>query len=176
MRTIIFALCVLTACTDAPRPDAPLVRLVTVKSDPAHSPAESRPEHIAGALAWYELGFDVELEDGTYPLTECQRRWYASDAPDARACQLTIGVILVDFLIERRGTSALANRDERSIALDTRLAGYELEIAVAHEVGHVLLDAPNEDHTASGIMSGRTTRMSDDDRELACRNIGICIE
>ena len=175
MRTIILFAFLFAACADAPRPDVPLVRLVTVKSDPAHSPAESRPEHIAGALAWHELGFDVELEDGTYPLTECQRRWYASSAADARECQLTVGVILVDFLIERRGTSALSNRDERWIAIDTRLTGYELEIAVAHEVGHIVLDAPNEDHTPTGIMSGRTARMSDDDRDLACRNIGICI-
>lgn len=158
MRTILLTVSVLTACADAPRPDAPLVRLAVVKSDPAHTPADARAEHINGALAWSPLGFDVELEDGTYPLTECQRRWYASDAPDARACQLTIGVILVDFLIERRGTSALANREERSIALDTRLTGYELEIATAHEIGHIVLDASNEEHTATGIMSGRTAR------------------
>lgn len=175
MRTILIALLSIAACADAPRPDAPLVRLVVVNSDPGRTPAEPRAEHIDGALAWSPLGFDVELEDGTYPLTECQRRWYASASSDARACQLTIGVVLVDYLIERRGTSALANRDERWIAVDTRLTGYELTIAVAHEIGHVVLDAPNEDHTPTGIMSGTTARMSDDDRDLACRNIRICI-
>lgn len=161
----------ITACTDDV-PEAPHVGLFVVNSDPGRTPADGVQEHLDGANAWAPLGFKVDYEHGAYARTECGRRWYASEVVDTE-CQITIGVVMVDNLVERRGTDALADREARAIYLDTRLDGDRLRIATAHEVGHIILDAP--DHTRTGIMSGRTWRMSDDDRELACRKIGICI-
>lgn len=159
-------------CTVAPEPVAPHVGLFVVKSDPGHTPTDGVQEHLDGARAWSPLGFDVTFEYGDYAREECGRNWHQNDT-ERLSCQITIGVVLVPFLVERRGTDALADREARAIYLDTRLVGEALRIATAHEVGHVVLDTP--EHTNTGIMSGQTWRMSADDRDLACRAIGICI-
>lgn len=161
----------LAACVDnAPLEPAPLVRLVVVDDD--YEPAPAKAEYLDGARAWEPLGFTVEIEDGTFPRGECPRRWYAERVTD---CQITIGVVVTDGLVESRGTDAYSNRTDRATYIDARLVGENLQRAVAHEVGHILLDASNADHTRTGIMAGHTTEMSDDDRDLACRNINICL-
>lgn len=161
----------LTGCAVEHAPVAPHVGLFVVNSDPGRTPSEPRAEHLDGANAWSPLGFEFAFEYGAYGRTECGRRWYTTDFDPE--CQITIGVVVTPFLVERRGTDALSNREERWLAVDSRLTGEALRIAIAHEVGHIVLDSP--EHTASGIMSGQTSRMSDDDRDLACESIGICI-
>lgn len=171
---IRFALIALTlaACATDAQPVAPHVGLYVVNSDPGRTVAQGSIEHLDGANAWAPLGFESAFEHGTYERPECGRHWFESDEERA-TCQITIGVVLVPNLIERRGTDALSNREERAIYLDTRLTGDQLRIATAHEVGHVVLDTP--EHTRTGIMSGQTWHLSDDDRDLACRTIGTCI-
>lgn len=119
---------------------------------------------VPAPLAWEDLGFTF----GDAGLDECAYGWYR-DGEDA-ACQITIGVVRVPMLRERTGTNARTFRDQRRIEIDSRLEGYDLDLAVAHEVGHVVLDT--SEHTRTGIMSGGSVALSDDDRALACRTIG----
>lgn len=129
---------------------APAVVLV---EDPADPP-----------LGWEALGFTF----GDAGLTECSLVWYRDGETD---CQITIGIVRVPMLRERTGTNARTFRILRLVEIDSRLDGYALEIAVAHEVGHILLDTPK--HTTTGIMSGESVEVSDQDRRLACESIGL---
>lgn len=143
----------------APIAELPSVRLV---ADPV------RDEHLTGARAWEPLGFVVSLEESG--LRECQRRWYASDREDAFDCQITIGIVIESGLIERTGSDAAASREMRAVYLDDDVRW--LGGAVAHEVGHILLDTPL--HTRGGVMGGASGELRDVDYELACETIGVC--
>lgn len=145
----ILALLLVGCTTEAP--DAPNVALV---ADPVPAPT-----------AWESLGYTF---DPAADLPECDLHWRANTEPP---CQITIGVVRVPMLRERAGTNARTFRDQRRIEIDSRLEGYALELAVAHEVGHILLDTP--EHTQTGIMSGSSLVLSADDRALACRTVGL---
>lgn len=120
-----------------------------------------------GASAWAELGFRFDGE----VTPECARRWY--DEPRELECTITIGFVRDPLLRERVGTNAMSNRDTRTVTLDAELVDtFELLIAGAHEVGHIVLDTPT--HTAGGVMGGADWRLHDVDRELACETIGVC--
>jgi hypothetical protein len=74
----------------------------------------------------------------------------------------------------------IADRNTNTIGIWVRLDPddplYALEfcVAVAHEVGHVVLDTPEHARPDSGgIMSGEDCRVSAADLELACRTVGI---
>lgn len=125
---------------------------------------------LDGARGWLPLGFTFSAEDTGLPV--CARYWYRDG--EVRHCQLEIFILRDPALIERRGTDAMANRDARVITLDARLIDRDaLRIAVAHEVGHIIIDTPT--HTKGGIMGGASRYMSAADRALACTSIGICL-
>ncbi len=121
-----------------------------------------------GASAWIPLGFDV-VERSNLP--ECERRWYETGDTD---CVITIGIRRDPMLRDREGTNALSNRADRSVTIDASLSGYDLIVAVAHEVGHIVLDTP--EHTRGGVMGGSSAQLEAVDYELACRTIRICVE
>lgn len=154
---------VLSGCAVDVRPDAPDVQLVTWPGQPM------LVGYASGAEVWSPLGFDVTQDSEQL---ECPRRWYAD--PRVTDCVITIGVKREPMLIERMGTSAYANRDERYIVIDERLAGYDLIVAVAHEIGHVVLDSP--EHTRGGVMGGSSAKLEAVDYDLACRAIGLCVK
>jgi hypothetical protein len=160
---IVVAVVLIAACGDNLRPDAPLVQLVPWPGQ------EIEQAYVDGARAWEPLGFDIQLKDDG--LVECARRWYATGDTD---CQITIGVKRDPLLREREGTDALSNRADRYVVLDGELTDYFRVItAIAHEVGHILLDTP--EHTRGGVMGGSSWVLEPVDYELACRSIGICI-
>lgn len=140
----------LVGCTTSAEPDGyvPPINLVG--------------DEVPAPHGWEPLGTTF----GDAGLEECGFTWYKFDETD---CQITVGVVRVPMLRERAGTNARTFRDQRRIEIDLRLDGYALEVAVAHEVGHVLLDTA--EHTPTGIMSGTTTEMSEDDWALARRTI-----
>ena len=137
----------------------PTIRIVTWPGQPQVS------EYLDGALVWSPLGFGATLDEQDQP--ECARGWYVTGETD---CVLTIGVQRVPNLRETAGTSALSNRAERSVVIDSRLSGYDLILAMAHETGHIVLDTPS--HTQGGVMGGASTRLEQVDYELACEAIG----
>ncbi len=139
----------------------PWIRLVV--------PGEDRSEYLEGARAWESLGFNVELEN-EISRDECQRHWYTGE----RACQLTIGIVVEPELIARTGSDAASRRDERAVFLDDAILAKrtQLLIAVAHEIGHIVLDT--REHTRGGVMGGATWTLRDADFELACRTISVC--
>ena len=141
------------------RPAAPYVRLV----------ADATADDVASASTWMPIGFDFSLDESG--LDECAQRWYVDGVTD---CQITIGIVHVPQLRERTGTNARTNRADRRVEIDSSLVGFSLAVAVAHEVGHVVLDTA--EHTRGGVMGGADVVLSTDDRALACRAIGICVE
>lgn len=149
----VFILAVfLVGCVAASdEPDAPNVNLV---ADPVPAPS-----------GWEVLGYTF---DGDVGLPECDLHWHVGKEPP---CQITIGVVRVPMLRERTGTNARSFRDRRRVEIDSRLEGTALDFAVAHEVGHILLDT--SEHTPTGIMSGGAQYVSSDDRALACRTVGL---
>ena len=155
-KTILLAF--LVACTSESLPQLPAVRLVV--------PGEFHEDYLLGAKAWEELGFDVEL-GVPGELVECQRGWYHGDFN----CQLTIGVVVDPLLKERTGSDAASDRNARAVLLDDTRTEYL--IAVAHEVGHIVLDTPR--HTHGGVMGGSSSVLRDVDFQLACETIGVCL-
>ena len=151
MINVTFIALLLVGCATDPEPLGFVPPLYLV-GDPVPPP-----------LGWEPLGTTF----GDAGLDECYFDWYKIDETD---CQITIGVVRVPMLRERAGTNARTFRDQRRIEIDSRLAGIDLDYAVAHEVGHILLDT--SEHTPTGIMSGYATEMSADDWALACRTIG----
>lgn len=76
----------------------------------------------------------------------------------------------ISNLRERVGTYAMSDRSQRVIYLDARLGtGFDLDVAAAHEIGHVVLDTA--EHTHCGIMGGEDTSPCDEDLELAARRL-----
>lgn len=128
---------------------------------------DGQDELADGARAWRELGFRF---DGA-GARECFRRWY--DEPRELECNITIGFVRDPLLRERMGADAMSNRDTRTVTVDADVTdSFELLIAGAHEVGHIVLDTP--DHTVGGVMGGADWSLHDVDRELACSTIGVC--
>jgi hypothetical protein len=81
----------------------------------------------------------------------------------------------VSNLFERVGSYGMADRGRRIIYLDHRLSvGFQLDVAAAHEIGHVVLDT--DAHTGCGIMAGADTSPCDEDLELACSAAGLGCE
>lgn len=151
-----------SACAVDSRPSAPEIVIVTWPGQPMID------EYRDGASAWTPLGFDVVEQ---YDLPECERHWYEAGNVD---CAITIGIRRDQMLREREGTNALSNRADRSVTIDTSLSGYDLIVAVAHEVGHIVLDTP--EHTHGGVMGGASAQLEAVDYELACRTIHICVD
>lgn len=148
---------------------APHVRIAVVD---AFGYSEQLPEYLEGTRAWEPLGFDVAF--GGRSDHECPRRWYDGTDVD---CQITIELVRVPHLVETEGSKALSEIARRGIKIDTRVIDrVELLGAVAHEVGHILLDTPR--HTTGGIMGGQGWQMLAPwpDLELACMTIHRCVD
>lgn len=151
---VLLASC--SACVEEPGAE-PLVHVRVVSSE---GPVDEYV--LRGARAWGEIGFDVGEDDAA--IRECRIGWEVADGVD---CQITIGIV------REPGVPPHSHRDWRTIWLPSELGGIDLQIAAAHEFGHVLLDTPT--HTPAGVMSGRRRiRLDDDDRALACDAIGVC--
>ncbi len=133
---------------------------------PAPSVLLSAP--LPNSNAWHRLGFDIVTDS---ELIDCPRRWYETGDVD---CVIRINVTVSPDVLVLTGSEALANRADRWVAFDTSLTGQRLDIAVAHELGHILLDTPK--HTAGGVMGGSSAHPTAVDYELACESIGVCVE
>jgi hypothetical protein len=164
----------LAACAEEPAHDRQPV--VVIYHDGA-----ARPEYLAGASAWEPLGFEFVLGSdvpmGERLAPECGRQWFQEGCHD---CQITLSFIIDPLLYERSGYDAAAVRDSRAayfdemlLTSDTPAASSYLKVAVAHEVGHLILDTA--EHTEGGIMGGAVAAMRDVDYALACRAIGVCL-
>lgn len=152
----------MAACGVGDRPEAPDIAIVTWPGQPLLD------TYSDGASVWSPLGFDVSGSD----LPECERHWYETGNVD---CVITIGIRRDPMLREREGTNALSNRADRSITIDTSVTNaYDLTVAVAHEVGHIVLDTA--EHTRGGVMGGASAQLEAVDYELACRAINICVD
>lgn len=118
------------------------------------------------ASAWDAIGFSTSTEGGS---PECSPSWYETGEID---CQISIVYLVENNLRDRAGTDALSDRMMRGVRLDSRLQGFALCVAVAHETGHIVLDTPL--HTVGGVMGGSDCVLHQVDRELACSTIGAC--
>lgn len=160
IRTILAA-ALLVGCVDS-GPSLPEIRITAIEGQ------EQLTEYQDGALVWSALGFSV----GNSDLPECERRWYETGNAE---CAITILVTRDPLLRERTGTDALSNRTDRTVAIDSELTNeYNLIVAVAHEVGHIVLDTPK--HTQGGVMGGASARLERVDYELACSTIHVCVQ
>lgn len=149
----------MTGCVTAV-PSLPEIRIAAVDGQ------EQLSEYQDGALVWSALGFSV----GNSSLPECERHWYETGNTE---CAITIRVTRDPLLREREGTDALSSREDRTIAIDSELTNqYNLIVAVAHEVGHIVLDTA--EHTSGGVMGGASARLERVDYDLACRSIHVC--
>ena len=165
-RTSLLLLLAAIGCTPArPRPVSPYVHLVML--DQSHA----LPIYAGAAgRAWGPLGFDVSFTSSGR--VECDRHWYTQTP--SPTCQITIGISRDKALRATSGTNALSSRDDRTLAIDTSVTDeMELAVAIAHEVGHILLDTA--EHTLGGIMGGSTDALQAVDKALACRTIHRCI-
>lgn len=146
------------------RPTAPTIEIVTWPGQPMLDAYE------AGIVVWSPLGFDT-IQDSTS--IECPRRWH--EKPRVTDCTIAIGIKRDPMLRDREGTNAVANRAERSVVIDSRVTNdLDLLVAVAHEIGHVVLDT--SEHTDGGVMGGTSAQLESVDYELACRAVGLCVE
>lgn len=162
------SLALLVSC--ATTEPTPRVRIAVVD---AYGYAEPLPEYLEGARAWEPLGFEVTFGARGVE-SECPRRWY--DGADVD-CQITIELVRKPRLVETDGTLALSDIARRGIAIDPRVTDRDaLLTAVAHEVGHILLDTSM--HTTGGIMGGQGWQMFAPwpDLQLACMTIGRCVD
>ena len=84
-------------------------------------------------------------------------------------------LVLVFLFRSHRDSARERNRSERYIIINsTTTNDLDLLVAVAHELGHVLLDT--SEHTVGGVMGGSSSQLQPVDYELACAAIGVCIE
>lgn len=156
MKTLL--LLALVACSA--RPPAPVVHVVLDAND--KTPSET---YLNAARGWDPLGFDFTTEATGMP--ECARDWFKTGDVD---CEITVYIYRVPGLVESAGTAAL--NDNGTISIDAKLDGDALDNAVAHEIGHTVLNTGT--HTKGGIMGGVSDRMWDVDYKLACETINIC--
>lgn len=83
-----------------------------------------------------------------------------------------IGAVLVERVAQTpKNADGVTNRLERRIQVRADLSGYGLQVTLAHEVGHAVLDTGT--HTTCGIMSGQGIMPCDEDKVLACRRVGL---
>lgn len=170
MRLVLMVMFVCSACTSG---DVPVVYVT----------GDAREAGLLGVQTWSELGFVGTLDDPGLP--ECDRTWY-SDWFESM-CQITLDVRFVDRLSDDDvgGEEVLGKVDfeTRVVLINTSEKGDALTHVMAHEVGHILLDAMHlesylEQEGYVGIMSWMPTWLlepTEDDFELACRSIGVCI-
>lgn len=147
---------VLVACAASPK--RPAVELRALDDAPAYERAVD---------VWSPLGFVAA--DGTPP---CPRDWYASGEVDC-----TIAIRLERAELNGTGRLGYALRGEGIIVIDAALDGDVLVWAVAHEIGHVVLDSG--EHLSPGqvgIMGSDVpiVRLTNADRELACKLRSWC--
>lgn len=121
---------------------------------------------MTAANAWRPLGFAASLEDPKLP--ECGRRWYADAA--ALPCKITIFVLVDPTLLAVAHVGAQSDRTSRTVWIDASTDPYRARYALAHEVGHIVLDTPK--HTLGGVMGGSTYWLMPVDYALACESIG----
>ena len=107
----------------------------------------SDPELVSYSAGWGDLGI-VATPDGEIVIT-------VERVPD--------------LVVDGVRTQGASFRDTDTILIDSALSGFRLAVAVAHEVGHIVLDTPR--HTHCGIMGGEDTQLCDEDRALACQQI-----
>lgn len=127
-----------------------------------------------GANTWGELGAAGELVDVAGDFTaaapSCPRLWYQREP---RELDCAIYVRLEREVLEDRVGYAV--RELRLVVLEQRLQPLSLQLALGHELGHILLDT--EEHAAGDAVM-RYTRPAPAptalDLELACRQIGAC--
>lgn len=159
----VLALALVAGCS-IERPAAPVVHVVTAPDQPMLD------VYLDGARAWTPLGFDFETVD--QGLEECRRDWFVTGEI---ACQISIGVVREPLLREQTGSDARADRWNRAVLIDADVYDYyELLRASSHEFGHILLDTSR--HTAGGVMGGASWLLRGVDYELACEEIGICLD
>lgn len=166
MKTITILIALFAGCgaiDSTDRPAAPYVMLELVHETPP------LPEYLRGAGVWEPLGFDFGYTDSGLP--ECQPNWYQPG--QVTDCQITITLVRWEHLQEQEGTTALSDRHLRTMAIDTREEGSSLQLATAHEVGHIILNT--EAHTMGGVMGGASLTLTATDIEFACAHIHICI-
>lgn len=152
----------LGACGDNAAPSAPAIRIVTGY--------EWTVEYTLGVEVWNPVGFELA---GALELEVCPRDWYELGLS---GCELRIELARESYLVERYGARALADRARRQIVIDARYTGPELVHLVAHEVGHVALDAGHLERGRVGVMmaGGNETELTGADLELACHEVSLC--
>jgi len=133
-----------------------------------HLTGDADEQTVEAARAWDPLGFGAQLEDPELP--SCERRWYDAQQYD---CQISIFVVVDPEMISRGGPRAMADRAHRAIWIDASVSEHDARYALAHEVGHIVLDTKL--HVAHGVMGGQTHWLTADDRALACESIGVCL-
>lgn len=171
MRYIVPVLLVLaSACGDNRAPDAPAVEIVTG--------FDWRPEYDQALEVWTPVGFHTDregkaLESGNLTARECAPDWYELGDTD---CTITVELAREANLEENYHARGFADRARRQIIIDARYTGAELVHVVAHEVGHVVLNAGHLEPGRVGVMQSGSSwlELTDDDLEHACNEINIC--
>ena len=141
MRLLILTL-VLASCEADRNPSATYEIRPVDPSDPDVA------RYLEGARTWSDLG--VEEQAGSPTVI-----WFVRDP----------------HLVEHTGHRAMTDRAARLVTIDARVAGFDLLVASAHEVGHVVLDTG--EHTSCGVMGGYDVALCDEDVALACRAAGL---
>lgn len=158
--TVLAAAVLLSACLDH-TPDRAHVWI-----DAVDAGEDGGAQYLRAARAWEALGFAVDLESSGAPSCGAER--------DA-SCEVKIELYRPSDLVETHGSDALSLIGTRIVAIDARMVDPgRLRIAVAHEVGHVLLHTPGHPRVARGemaIMAGTWSLITDLDRAFACESL-----
>jgi hypothetical protein len=180
MKTFILCIALLaSACAAEVEGPAVVIRQGTSFTDVEMKYIQS------GVATWRELGFHLETESD---LPECGRYWYQDGEID---CKITIDLTMEHLESDGHEYAGLAQRDSRDIILSDHFhmeqfnynLAIELQIAAAHEFGHILLDTGHLPDGVKGLMSApyamgggdAGTEPTQADYDLACERIGICL-
>jgi hypothetical protein len=163
MKMLLTALVLLVACGDNAAPNAPLVYVRQLAPD-----VTPRDAYLDAAAGWSPLGLEFTFDDPG--MLQCEGVWKAGDDPN---CEIVVWLQRVPGLVQTAHTKALTDPETRTIDIDASVDGWDLKVAFAHEMGHVVLHTKM--HTQGGIMGGVDDRMWDVDRELACETIDVCV-
>ncbi len=151
------------------------VPYVQVVADPEFS-----DRAVIAADGWNKLGFVVDT--ATSGLEECSEDW-TSNWGD---CQITLTFVNVPGLFQMPATDGhLIGHADRA----TRVINFDGDYLVnpdkllhvlRHESGHLLLNCDHLDPRKSGVMDWGLLNTwiiepTQDDYDLACKKIGICI-